>query len=756
MYEGLAEMVAPEVVTISDIAAALKLTRRGARRLADAGNWPCKPINARGDKVFCLCDLPPEVQSAMQRRGGELALARVLVESRDAALPLGDTRSIGDRRLGKKLAATREASKCSTRECVESVAARHGISVATLYRWIHRADDGGMAGLCHKNLLLEKRWCSFDKPALDYMAGLYLRRENRHLDFTEIYAETIKECVRQGWRHGSYSTALRYIKSLPAPLTAYRDGDSRGLDNALPPIFRDYSDLDPFQIIVGDQHKFDCWVIDDDDDTEIFRPEGYLWQDLRTRTLYGISAGKRYDSQMMGHALWVGLRIYGAFGTVYTDNGAPELSKYFFDRKTDIERMGMAHAETESVVLPGILDDDGAGERPTGGILADLCAGRRLAIVKNAKAKLIERTFSALEGILRSHFRLPGSVAQLGGDIDKVDVDQAEIQRLARAGKLLRFSEFCRVLIEACDYYNQEREHRGLKEQTLRAGRRSSRVTPISELLYCVQAGWRPRYFEDAVLDIIFLSRKVRVVDRGRIRLNNRVYESGLLAGLAPGARVECRYDPMDADRPVVVMKDGAYFCDAAPVLYGSMVNNDLTAAKIADKRRLAKAFVGKWRAFTSGVTDLRQYSAICKSPSLDATRPLECQAASRTTLRKVTRIAEDRRGKVMAASELASECAKREALPAADSPPVLPVIRSDAAVPHQVAAAPSGEARPECIRPVYFRSDYTRYVWCQNAILAGDRLPGEDVAFMADYEAKAEPGSLEVFIERRRLAGVY
>ena len=64
------------------------------------------------------------------------------------------------------------------------------------------------------------------------------------------------------------------------------------------------------------------------------------------------------------------------------------------------------------------------------------------AIVKNAKAKMIEGTFNIVEGILRSHFRLPGNVKCLADGIHDQDVDQDEAKCLAESGKLLLASEF--------------------------------------------------------------------------------------------------------------------------------------------------------------------------------------------------------------------------------------------------------------------------------------------------------------------------
>lgn len=729
----------PDVVTVRDIAAAINVTERGVRKRSQAESWPHRVINARGDKVFSPDDLPEDILAALRTHCTTKAIDSVFAAARESAMPLGDPKALADRRLPERLAAVREAERCSTRRCLEGVAEKYQVHPATLYRWMKAVETKGMSGLAHGNLTRERQRYRWDRAALEYLAGLYLRRENRKIDFVSIYRAMAEEAARQGWRYGSLSSARQYIGGLPAPLIAYRDGGRRGLDNALPPILRDYADLHPFQIIVGDQHRFDCWVLDDDD-AELFRPEGYVWQDLRTRTIYGISVARKYNAQVMGHALWVGLRIYGAFDTVYTDHGAPELSKYFLDRSSHMTLMGMRHGMTEDIPLPS--DADGPS-----GVLADLGADRRLAIVKNAKAKLIERTFSAVEGVLRSRIGVPGTVAPLGGDIDRVDIDRAEIKRLASQGKLLRFSEFCAALVEACDYYNKDREHRGLRDQLLRSGvTPPSPCTPRAELMRCVRAGWRPRYYDDATLDMIFLSRVSRVVDRGRIRLNNRIFEAPELAGLAK-AVVECRYDPMDPDRPIIVMQDGRYICDATPVAYSSMIDRDITEAKISEKRRMTSTFVEQWRRFTKAAADLRRYSLQGKPIALAD------QAAIRTEVSRQERIAERGRSRVMPSIELQDACDRI----AVDVTP--PPSATEPPQPMEVVSKP--DPTPSVVvptsapRPTYFRSDYARYVWCQDQILSGVELTDTDQGFVAAYEAKADPESLEVFREQRRLFGM-
>ena len=83
------------------------------------------------------------------------------------------------------------------------------------------------------------------------------------------------------------------------------------------------------QIVVGDQHIFDYWV-EDKETGKVFRPECYLWLDMRTRMVYGLAfakPGKGYNSETVRQSLRIGLKRFGKFGRTYNDNGRPELAQ---------------------------------------------------------------------------------------------------------------------------------------------------------------------------------------------------------------------------------------------------------------------------------------------------------------------------------------------------------------------------------------------------------------------------------------------
>ena len=329
-------------------------------------------------------------------------------------------------RIAKILAILRDVDEMprdwtkGKRKWVELLAVKYDVTFQSIYRWMKKYDKKGIAGICHRKSTngLPKKW---HPDALEYWISLCLKREHRKIDKKDLYDILIIEARRHRWEIGKYESAMWWFEKRATPqLLAMQKGGLRALDNVLPPILRDYSDLAPFEMLVGDQHRFDFWVVDDETG-EVFRPEGYLWQDLRTRIIYGAAIDHKYDSQLIGLALRIGIGVYGAFGSIYTDNGKPELSRYLTGIMSDMRSLNLGWERTVDATMD-VLDMEPEDINPN----IIIPGTHKKAIVKNAKAKMIEGTFDKIEGILRSRFRLPGSVKRLSADIHHQDVDQNE------------------------------------------------------------------------------------------------------------------------------------------------------------------------------------------------------------------------------------------------------------------------------------------------------------------------------------------
>ena len=588
------------------------------------------------------------------------------------------------------------------RQWVEALAVREGTTFQTIYKWKAAQKKHGLAGLQHTKST-KGQATAWDEAALDWWIGLCLKRSHRKYSRKYLYYNAlVVEANRRGWRIGSERSALEWAaKRITPMLERLQKGGTRGLDNALPPIMRSYADLDPFALVVGDQHRFDCWVTNPVTG-EVLRPEGYFWQDLRTRLWYGGAVDIKYDSHLMGLALHIGCRAFGAFKCLYTDNGKPEQSKYIMQVAAAIRKLGMEADRTRDDIpsdLAGMDDDE---DMPV------IRIGQRFAVVKNSKAKMIEGSFRFLEQILRDQFGVPGYVKKLGGDIDEVDVDQAEIDHLAKAGKLLTFDEFRITLYRAMDWYNRVRPHRGAwREWSF--GPRPREVRPADVLQGCYREGWRPRWVSPEALNLIFLPQETRTVTKGRIEIFGDFWE-------APDAesatrllgyekqKVTVRYDPMALTELLVFDKQGRFITSAQPIEWGSMIDQDKTSRLIKAKRHLRKTINEEYQLLTAGIPDVRKFSNV-------------------------------------PAAEKAAALVGREKKKRAQAAAALAYVPSDEELAENVAQLEN--YRPAPVRPE-FRDADQRYEWCLYELADGRDIEPGDAEFMQEFEESWDEGRAE------------
>ncbi len=729
-------------LTTAQIAQCLGKTKQAVMKRADKENWPFQNGKGKGGSLrkYPLSSLPGEIQKAYIKENGasrrllpalkpEAALAAI-----DEFLPVptftdvvtkngnGDGREtwtpetaiseqdLQDPRIRRILKIIGEAQNVprgwtkGKRRHIEAVALKYDTDFRSIYRWIKKYEKRGIAGLRHSKSTARqpKAWTP---EAVDCWMGLCLKREHRNINFRDLYEDCLLlEARRRGWRVGTYESARWWYNHRINPqLLELQRGGMRALDNVLPPVLRDYSDLEPFEILVGDQHRFDFWVVGEETG-EVYRPEAYLWQDLRTRVIYGAALDRRYDAWLVGLALRIGIRCYGAFKSIYTDSGRPELSRYLAQILGNLRALDMEWERTEDIPME-IFDVEGEDLDPH----VTLPGTHRRAIVRNAKAKMIERTNGVLEEILASRFRLPGSVKRLTDGKEAQEVDHDEAMALARAGKLLTDREFALALYRACDYYNRERPHRAVvREWAWKPKPREA--TPWDCLRACCDTGWRPRMISDEATDLMFLAKESRIVDLGRIRFQGDLYEHDALLTLHK-SRVDVRYNPMDLTE-IYVFQSGRYLCTALPVEYSSMKDMGLARRKIEEKRARRKRFSEEFRKITSAVPDYREYS---KVPQAERVAAL---------------IEDDRKKRAEENSEL-NRIPTQEELDAG-------MARLEAGLPPQPK-----RRKPLPTRPSYFLGDYSRYEWTIKYLIAGGNLTDEDRTWKESHEAKMTPDQL-------------
>lgn len=601
------------------------------------------------------------------------------------------------------------------RKWIEHIAAKNKIGWQTIYRWQAKYEKCGIAGVEHRKSTRDnpKAWTP---EALDWWISLCLKPAHRKIDLKALYEDVlIIEAQRRTWRIGCKESAVWWFNKRATPtMLALQKGGMRALDNIMPPILRDYSDLAPFEMLVGDQHRFDFWVVDDDTG-QVFRSECFMWQDLRTRLIYGMAFDHHYDAHLCGLALRIGMRVWGCFNAIYTDNGKPELSKYMMGIMAEIRALGMEWELTVDAPLD-LVDMDVEEINP---IIAP--GTHKKAIVKNAKAKMIEGTFSVIEDILRSRFRVSGSVKRLSDDIHNQDVDHEEAMKLAAQGRLLLASEFYLICYRAIDYYNREKTHRGVRKEWSWKPVPPA-VTPMDCLKSCYQDGWRPKSISDEAADLIFLKKTSRIVQRGRISIESEMYEHDLLLELH-GQRVDIRFNPIEADL-VLVFHRGRYLCAASPVEYSSMKDDDLARRKIIEKRTRRKQIAENFRDLTRHIPDFREYSQIPKTEKVAA---LIGEEKRRQEQAKITH------EKPMSSEQYEAEVAKLEAM----------------------NTLPQKTSKSLPARPTIFMTDCDRHLWCVKFESLGGQLTEDDRTWVQGYEAQMSDAERERWQFEREYAAM-
>ncbi len=580
------------------------------------------------------------------------------------------------------------------RKWVETIAEKHETTWQSVYRYLARYEKKGLVGLDHTKSS-KGTAIAWTTEALDYWMGLCLKREHRKIQKKALYRILIIEAQRRGWKIGTLESACMHYRQHPQRqlLEAYQKGGMRSLDNALSPILRDYTDLAPFECLVGDQHRKNRWVVDDITG-DVIRIEAYVWQDLRTRIIYGGACARRYDAYLMGLALRMGLRTFGAFGCVYTDNGQPEKSMYFKSILSNIRSYDLDWGMTLDIPAD-LLDIDGEEVYPA-------CPDpqqHRLAIVKNAKAKMIEGTWRSLEDIMTNVFLLPGGTKTLGDDIHHQDIDQDELKRLRDAGKLPLMTSYIKAFYQGLDYYNREKNHRGVAREW-RWPERPKVTTPFDCLRMCYEHGWRPRFLSNQAIDLLFMAEADRTVNRGRITLENLIYEHDELLTLH-GERVKVRYDLVDEEN-VLIVHQGKFLCMAAQVEYSSMKDMDLAGRKIAEKRRRAREISEIYGRMTRPIQDMRAYGP---PEQIEQVAALVEEAKERKRLALAPT-------KLLTQEELDAHIEKME----------------------QGLPLPLKSPKPLPERPGWFINDYSRIEWIASYMRAGGTLAPDDEAFKTRY----------------------
>lgn len=618
-------------------------------------------------------------------------------------------------------AASRPSGNISRSAWFNQVASFYGVSPATVRRILEEAKQYGVGGKPSSG-----RSSKWSPEAESYLKGFYLKAIDQFGACTRqsAYDATVIKAREQGWTIGGRTSAYDILADIHPLLLSYAKGGNRALDNHFY-ISRDLRNLQPMQVIVGDQHIFDYWVADYDKG-EIYRQQCYVWLDMGTRLVYGIAFDKVYNSSTVKEALRFGLRRFGLFDCTYNDNGSSECSKAFLQIADDLIRFNMRSRDWSELYrtsdgLYAVVDDDeqicdlasSPNEWRRKSIAYDSTHKAMHARVRNAKAKPIERFFNTLETLM-DDMHIPGRCATLGAPADVDEKEQARLKSMKDHRQLLTSEEFQSVVCDAILRY-ETRTHSSLG------------MSPRDWMMVKVKAGWQPSWLSEDDLDMIMLDRCTRKVDRGRVTIDNvtfigeelRCDDNGDLADVGlwkyEGKTVEIRFDRNELTYAYAVC--GSSIRTLVPAKAIHMLDDVALADGLAWKNRSMKAVrrgfeVQTWMGNIGCTID--------RSPEVKAA--IEAKTAM---------MAENR----SKAAELLS----------ADVEDAIAQVQME-----EVAQAAS-----EVERPSLFFSDYERYKWCVDQLIAHCTLDDISKQFMASYEASEEYAEDQVYWDNyRRLGG--
>ena len=187
----------------------------------------------------------------------------------------------------------------------------------------------------------------------------------------EFYPELLHDIpTERSFRRHIKNDVAKAIKELK------RNGEKAFSDRCMPYMMRMYDKLQPNDVWIADNHTLDIQSLDENGEKHRLYLTAFL--DAKSGVLVGWNITETVDSQSTILALRHGIKRFGIPKVVYFDNGREFLTH-------DIG--GKGHRKRKS--------DADEIEPPT--ILKRLGIEMRNAIVRNAKAKPIERTFRTVK-----------------------------------------------------------------------------------------------------------------------------------------------------------------------------------------------------------------------------------------------------------------------------------------------------------------------------------------------------------------------
>lgn len=263
------------------------------------------------------------------------------------------------------------------------------ISLDTLYRKWRAVKDDDPSGLIDKRGKWKKGTSSIDETIWQAFLYFYLDQSQhpikKCLEYTKMWAQEKRPDLYPDIP--SYSAFYRRLgNDLPEGVKVLgREGHKAYNDRCAPYIRRIYEDIASNEWWIADNHTFDVMVRDKDGN--IHRPYLTAFLDARSGIFTGFYITYNPSSEATLIALRKGILQYGIPDNIYVDNGREFLT---FDIG------GLGHRKKKP--------KDGKETFEPPGVFKRLGIKMTNAIVRNAKAKIIERRFCDVKNDLSRLF----------------------------------------------------------------------------------------------------------------------------------------------------------------------------------------------------------------------------------------------------------------------------------------------------------------------------------------------------------------
>ena len=436
------------------------------------------------------------------------------------------------------------------------------ISYDILRRKYNSLKNNDLRGLVDKRGKAKRGSTKIDEEVWQVFLSFYLDQAKhpiaKCLKYTKLY---LKENGKEDLIDNipAYCTFTRHIKNdiSDAMKTLGRDGEKAFDDRCAPYIKRTYDDMESNDYWIGDNHTIDVIVGDSGKTMRLYLT---AFMDARSGIITCIYLTDNPSSQASIYSLRRGIKNYGIPKNVYLDNGREFLTFDFG---------GLGHRAKKN---------DNRYDPPP--ILERLGIHMVNALVRNAKAKVIERRFLDFKNSISKLF-----ATYTGGNV----VEKPEILKIElKNGNIPDKQEFIKEIEELIENYLNYEEYNGAVE----ADRGMRKIDVYNKNLHTKITA------TDEQLNLMMLrSTRPQKVTRRGVHLNvagTRIdYFNNELIMQLLNKQVYLRYDPDDLSKVRVYDLEDRYIMDVeadntAVLEYGA--SKEEVKAAMAKTRAVKKA----------------------------------------------------------------------------------------------------------------------------------------------------------------------